>query len=162
MTDEKFTELTQFAPKSRKKPKEGDVFITKPEGRDYFFGKVVEVGIRNRDVFMNNMILVYVYNIESEEKIILDNLDNYPLLINPLIINYRGWLDGYFETIGNVPVTEKERKIDFGFYDDIHTDGIRYYDKHGEKVSVRPRYCSFAGLASYGAIGRYIKNALNK
>ena len=53
------------------------------------------------------MTLIYIYEYSRHDKVLLKNLEEENLLIAPMIVNNQPWSRGYFETIGNVPVSEK-------------------------------------------------------
>ena len=75
-----------------------------------------------------------------------------------MIVNKQPWLKGYFETIGNVAVTDDEKNIDFGFW---HILKKEYLDINGHSLDSEPQYHSIFGLGSYGAIAKEIYKVLD-
>lgn len=84
---------------------------------------------------------------------------NQSLIIPPIVTNNKGWIDGYFLTVGNIPVTNTDLSIDYGFWDDIR--GI-YRSEGGETITGIPEYYTRYGLVSYGGIGRALAKIKNK
>lgn len=76
-----------------------------------------------------------------------------------VIVNHQPWIQGYFETIGNVGVSEKDRNIDFAFWNILKKE---YVDINGQviKLNNEPRYRSIFGLGSYGIVGKDVQKAL--
>lgn len=83
----------QILKPSRKAPKAGDVFVCRPLGRGYFFGRVVRTDAKIRFMLTGN-ILVYVFSIESETKTPPERLSAMHLLIPPLMTNRLPWSRG--------------------------------------------------------------------
>lgn len=149
------TEFTELIPmkKSRKRPTVGDVFVIQPKENDFYFGKVIQTNIQGKNANFNRMNLIYMYNCLSHTKEIPDHLDRHEFIFPPTVVNFQGWLKGYFETVGNQPITEKETSIDYGFFDDYKTRD-KFYNVEGERIDHEPLYKDFHGLASYGYVGR--------
>ena len=143
--------------KSRKKPKEGDVFVLNPKKDIYCYGKVIEVGVKSRDSFVNGMYLIYLYNYFSETKALNCELDVDNLLIPPVVINSQLWINGYAETLSNIAVSEKEKNLEFGFWD---IGRKIYVNINGDKIDKIPKLVSLFGLGSYGFIGKEINKAI--
>ena len=117
--------------KSSKKPQEGDVFVLQPVIGKFYFGKVVQTNLKSIDSFINGMTLIYIYKCCSIEKQIPLGLETEELLIAPIIVNNQPWLKGYFETIGNKPVLENEKTVDFAFWDTLKKE---YVDINGQVI----------------------------
>ncbi|MUT68329.1 immunity 26/phosphotriesterase HocA family protein [Paenibacillus sp. NEAU-GSW1] len=157
MSDE-FSELIAMQ-KSRKKPLEGDVFVIQPKENHYYFGKVIKTKIVSKNIMFSNMNLIFVYNCLSINKEIPSELDESELLLPPTVVNFQGWLQGYFETVENQPITKKESNMDFGFFDDFENQD-KFYNLEGDRMLYKPRYTRFHGLASYGYVGREVHRVL--
>jgi len=160
-----FRELRQMT-KSKKRPQDGDVFVIQPEEHTYYFGKVIIGNIQSKNIDYQGMVLVYIYEGSSTTKEIPSRLSERELLLPPKVVNQQGWSKGYFETVGNIAVTEQEKNIDFGFfssnepfssYHEIPEQLKVYYDVYGEVLLNVPKHVSFNGLVSYGYIGREIR-----
>ena len=151
-----FNELIAMK-KSYKKPQEGDVFVLQPIENIFFWGKVIETNVKSRDSFVNGMTLIFVYQCYSHDKVMPPNLDSNEFLIAPMVVNYRPWNRGYFETIGNVEVSQKERNTEIAFRDVLKKE---YVDISGNAVESIPKLCGTFGLGSYGAVGKEVHKAL--
>lgn len=143
--------------KSRKYPEEGDIFLVQPLSNVYYYGKVIQTHIKSRDSCVKGMNLVFIYDKCSVDQSIPDDLSHSGFLISPTIINKLPWSRGYFETIGNVPVTELEKNMSYGFWSFLKK---MFVDVEGIPLGYKPQYWSDYGLASYAVIGEKIQNAL--
>ncbi len=146
--------------KSTKKPQEGDVFVLQPIKDMFYYGKVIQTNLRSVNSFINGMTLIYIYkHCSKNNKEIPNELENEELLIPPVIVNHQPWRKGYFETVGNVGVTERDRNIDFAFWR-ISTE--KYVDINGQVIMLdrKPKYRSVYGLGSYGIVGKDVQRAL--
>lgn len=146
--------------KSRKKPQEGDVFVLQPIEGEFYFGKVIQTNLKSIDSFVNGMTLIYVYQYSSNNKELPGTLENEELLIPPVVVNNRPWTMGYFETIGNVGVSESERNVDFAFWDVLREKYVDFTTKEEMVLKHEPKYRSILGLGSYGVIGKEVHKAL--
>ena len=146
--------------KSRKKPKEGDVFVLQPIEGVFYFGKVIQTNVESIDSFVNAMTLIYVYQYSSISKEMPDVLEDEELLIPPVVVNYRPWTMGYFETIGNVGVSESERNVDFAFWDVLREKYVDITTGQAIVLKHEPKYRSIFGLGSYGVVGKEVHKAL--
>jgi hypothetical protein len=153
-----FNELIAMK-KTRNNPSEGDVFVIQPEEGRYYYGKVILTNLKSRDSLINGMTLVYIYNKVSSEKAFLENPEEAGLLIAPIIVNNQPWQKGYFETVGNTKVSEKEKNLNYGFWDMLKKEYVNY---NGDELLKEPRYWTHFGLGSYGIVGKEVKKALNK
>lgn len=143
--------------KTRKKPKEGDVFVLNPKMDLYCYGKVIEVGVKSKDSFVNGMYLIYIYDYFSHTKELHDVLDADNLMIPPLVVNTQLWIKGFAETISSIEVSDKERNIEYGFWD----IGRRVYvNLNGDKIDYIPQLVSDFGLGSYGVVGKEIQKVI--
>ena len=157
---EEFTDLIAMK-KSRKKPKKGDIFVVQPFQNIYYYGKVIETDIQSKDSFVNGMFLIFVYDKMSKSK---DSptpydLDRCDLLIAPTIVNRLGWSRGYFETIYNLPLTDLERKMPFGFWS---FQRQCFVNIEGARLDSRPKYYTDYGLGNYLVVGEKIQAVLQK
>lgn len=151
-----FNELIAMK-KSLNIPQTGDVFALQPQKDVFYFGKVIQTGLKSEDSLINGMTLIYIYECCGNDKFATHNLAEKELLIAPIIVNNQPWEKGYFETVDNVPVSERERKLDFGFWDLLTEE---YLDIQGMKIGRKPKYCSIYGLGSYGVVGKEVQKAI--
>lgn len=144
--------------KSSENPKEGDVFVVQPIKGVYYYGKVIQTNVESVDSFINGMTLIYIYKCNSKNKIMPQTMKDEEFLIAPIIVNNQPWKKGYFETIGNETVFEKEKNIDIAFWDVIREEFVGI---NGKLTEVRPQMWSIYGLGSYGIVGKEIQKAIN-
>ena len=145
--------------KTRKKPKEGDIFVLNPKRDLYCYGKIIEVGVKSKDSFVNGMYLIYLYDYFSKTKELKVELDVDNLLIPPMVVNTQLWLKGYAETLSNIEVSEKERNLEFGFWDIVREI---YVNINGDKIDNIPKLISLFGLGSYGIVGKEIQKVIKE
>ena len=155
---EEFTYLIPIK-KSKKAPQQGDVFVVQPFQNIFYYGKVIQTNIYSKQSFVNGMILIFIYDKMSTTPKIPCNLDNSNLLIAPTVVNRLGWSRGYFETICNIPITDRERNISFGFWDFLKK---RFVDVEGNVLDRKPDYYTDFGLGNYLVVGEKIQVALQK
>lgn len=151
-----FSELIAMK-KSKKVPSEGEIFVLQPLPNQFYYGKVIQTNINSRDSFINGMTLIYIYNKVSQDRHVPQNLDNEELLIAPIIVNNQPWQKGYFETIGNINVSENEKKINYGFWDLFKE---KFVDIKGDILENEPQYWTQYGLGSYGIVGKEVQKAI--
>ena len=156
MSDQAFTELIPLTP-SRKRLREGDVFLLQPIPGTFYCGQIIRLKVESRDSFVNGMSLIYIYDRRVPDRGVPAYLDAAPLLIQPVVINRLPWSRGYFETVGNLPVTERERRLSFGFWDTVRK---RFVDAGGNPLAKEPLYWTDYGLASYAVVGMLVQRAL--
>jgi len=92
--------------KSRIKTKAGDIFVFKPKGKDYYFGRTINTNTNIGN--LEDVVLIYLYNILSPDKNIIPELDMSKLLLPPIGTNYRPWIRGYFETVAFKELTQED------------------------------------------------------
>lgn len=143
--------------RSLKYPQEGDVFALQPQRNIFCFGKVIRTNLKSTDSFIKGMTLVFIYDCLCIEKVVPEHFDEEELLIAPIIVNNQPWSKGYFETVDNVPVSEREINLEFGFWDLLTGE---YVDIQGKKMRKKPEYCSIYGLGSYGIVGKEVRKAI--
>lgn len=144
--------------KSRKQPKLGDLFRLRLDDNTWRIGKVLATNVdpyflRPAALGLDSLSLwivgVYSTVILDEDASSRDVCDSY--LVKPCIINRQGWLQGYFETFDNVPMTDFDRQTTRYWYDEI-VDA--YYDidwvaKTGRIVNA-PEQTNVVGLLRIG------------
>lgn len=143
--------------KSSKYPQEGDVFILQPQKNLFYFGKVIRINLKSTDSLIKGMALIYIYDSFSSEKVVPKHFDEKELLIPPIIVNNQPWNRGYFETVDSISVSEREKNLEFGFWDLLTQE---YVDIQGKKIKNKPKYCGIYGLGSYGIVGKEVQKAI--
>lgn len=146
--------------RTRTKPKEGDIFIVSPKKGVYFYGKVMVADIKRvvPDSFVEGQYVIFIFKCRTKEKNMNKFVPNYDdLLIPPTIVSQHYWRSGYFYTIDNIPLTEDEKKIDFGFYK-LNFKGNFFCKETGEVLEEEPKLLGFHGISTLtgvaSAIGR--------
>lgn len=128
----------QVLKRTRREKKDGDIFICSLNGKVYYYGRILQAKIEgNQDDWFNQCLLVIIYREKTAEK----NLKNFRgdynnLLIVPCAITSQYWSMGMFETIGNIPLTEEEQNLDYGFWTD---EGVGTIKGNKSVMLVPPR-----------------------
>ncbi|GMU81718.1 MAG: hypothetical protein AMXMBFR47_15890 [Planctomycetota bacterium] len=141
--------------RSRKKPKDGDIFVYQVMDHDFGFGRVIDTS----ETGGPQSILVYLYNTFLPNKQNIPELSQHRLLIPPLFVMPWPWRDGYFETIQSgvldphdlLPVHCFEKKI----FRRMH-----YVDERDRELPQRVEPCGFWGIASTGYVDIVVSRAL--
>ena len=145
-----FTELL-FIHKSRGQIRSGDIFVFQPKSTVFYWAKVIKAKLESKDPFYNGMHLIYVFNCCTST---YDNIPEFKLnnlLFHPIVVNAKGWRDGYFLTVSNQPVSKEELNLSFGFWDDITN---QFKNEHGDVINGIPKWHGLDALYSYGFVGR--------
>ena len=143
---------------SRKRRKEGEVFVIQPFAKSFYYGKVIRTKIPSKNLMVEGMNLIFIYKNHSNKMDIPKELNSNELLIPPQIINNQGWLKGYFQTIDIQSVSEEERNIDFGFWDIKIKD---YVNEEGTRLNHIPAIYEDFGVGSYGSVGYSVKKVFD-
>ncbi len=126
---------------------EGDIFLIMPEEGIYFYGKVLEAKIENKyNSFIENQYLVCIFKCKTRN-ISMENFkpDYNNLLIQPAVVTKGYWTQGLFYTIGNIPLTEEEKNLDYGLYNSI--DG-KFYKANGTLIERKPKIYGGYGITT--------------
>lgn len=148
--------------KSRSIPKVGDVFLVSPREGIYFYGKVLVSNIVRKvpDSFVEGKHVVFIFKGNTHGKNIDKYMPDYSnLLIPPAIVGDEYWKKGYFHTIANIPLTEEEKKLDFGFYK-LHFKGNFFCKETGELLDKEPKILGMHGITTISGIGLEIEEEL--
>lgn len=160
----------KHAKASRKRVKEGDLFVMSLDDDAFLFGRVMRTpvawaaGYKPEATFCT----IYLYATVAKSKDdIPDDLSTDNLLLPPMITNHQGWLKGYFETIDNRPIKAGERLDVHCFYTRrlIGTSTkptVTYYNDLGEEIK-KPKSTPLGGdygLDSYASIYDKVAHAL--
>ena len=151
----KYTNL-EFLKKSRKELKPGDIFVLKPKGHDYYFGRVIST-TANCGFGPPKTILIYIYNATSKDKNKIPQLDKNNLLIPPTMINRLGWSSGYFENIAFKELT-KDDVLDVHCF--WRPSRGTYMNEKGEELDRPYEPVGQYGLGNYRTVDRRVSKAL--
>ncbi|GAK41081.1 hypothetical protein TCA2_3572 [Paenibacillus sp. TCA20] len=97
------------------------MFSLKLEENLFYYGKVIKVELESTNVFLRGWYLIHIYDHPTKTRIDPSERGsiNQSLIIPPIVTNNKGWIDGYFLTVDNIPVTNTDLSIDYGFWDII-------------------------------------------
>ncbi len=137
----------KFIKSDEKEVKEGDVFVLMPEEGIYFYGKVLEANIRNENnYFIKDQYLVTIFKCKTKNISIEDFKPDYnDLLIQPAVVSKGYWTQGIFYNVGNIPLTEEEKNLDYGLYNSI--DG-KFYKANGTLIERKPKIYGGYGITT--------------
>ena len=129
---------SEFFEKTRRRSKEGDVFVIKlKECGLYFYGKVIKKKVEHHNGFFGNHTdLMFLYKTPTKEIVIPEKMDSNDVFKAILMLRHSGWGLGLFKTICNLPVTEEDLSVDYGFENilsgkEISADEIEEHEKNG-------------------------------
>ena len=113
---------TETIKKSRRKIKNGDVFVVKLKNHKlYFYGKVIDEKAKFND--LAEPTLIFLYKTPTTEIVIPEEMNENDIM-TALLIDQYGWKCGHFYTICNLPVKETEKNADYGFISPAHGEWI--------------------------------------
>lgn len=135
---------------SKKKIKAGDIFVFQPKPGVFLWGKVIKVKIKSKEGFCDGMHLVFVYNTTTPDYDCVPELKPENFLLAPIVINAKGWRDGYFYTVANQPVREEELNVSYGFWNE---QTKRFQNEHGDIIDKIPEWKAGRGLYSFRYVG---------
>ena len=145
--------------KNRKPIRPGDFFVFKMIDERYRFGRVVITDISGDPWPGAN--LVYVYDSSASEPQLppQDQLRPDRLLIPPLWINLQGWWRGYFQPLGNQPLTKSDVLNPHCFWESLTE---RFLDEHGNALSATHtrEQCGVWGLSSHRGLESRVSKAI--
>lgn len=152
--------------KSKKVLRSGDIFVLKPKGQDYYFGRVIST-TADCGFGPPKAILIYIYNATSKDKNTIPELDKNDLLIPPTMINRLGWSRGYFENVAFRELMEDDvLKVHCfwspplnGFPTGRFSRG-RYMNEKGEQLAGAYEPVGRYGLGNYRVVDDEISNVL--
>ena len=150
---------------SKPKIEMGDVFLLSPREGLYFYGRVLKTKIKtiNNDTFTEGKQTIFIFK-HKTKTITMDNFapDYDNLLIAPSIVDMSYWKKGYFYTIGNIPLTEEEYNLNYGFYK-LGIPGIRdgwFCTEEGEELENEPKIMGMYGIATVTGIAAKVETEL--
>ncbi|MFI9811179.1 immunity 26/phosphotriesterase HocA family protein [Saccharothrix variisporea] len=146
--------------KSRRRPREGDIFALSPRDDLFVFGRVVstEATWAQAEPPPPPVNLIYVYRHTSPVAAVPPDseLQADKLLIPPAMVNKLPWSRGYFQTIGNIPLRPGETLGVHCFRD---ARG-RYFNEFLEPLAARTEPYPVLGLGSYRTVDDQVCEAL--
>lgn len=143
---------------SRRRLREGDVFVMLlPDGL-YLFGRVILIDLPRDRAPMPGANLIYVYRHRATTKEPdRTALDLANLLLPPIYINRLPWSKGYFETVAHWPLDRRDVLSRHCFFSAAR--GC-YFDEKGNELPGPIEPVGDWGLHSYRTIDDEISDAL--
>jgi hypothetical protein len=137
-------------------PERGDIFVVKPKGREYYFGRVI-----NSDVKLLSWqgYLIYIYDSHSPSKESIPSLRRDRLLIPPQIIEPSCWKKGYLQRVDSRPFEPNEILPQHCFLDVVRKPK-RYVDEHNIPVACKTEPYGVYGVALIRGLDKRICEAL--
>ena len=142
-------ELVKMKP-SRKKLRDGDIFVLQPKKDSYMFGKIIRAKLNMENaVGMNGGTIVHIYKgiYNSYEEI--PDLTSQKLLLPPQIIINNAWTRGFFMNVGNSEITDEDIPQSYGFYHDFWN---KSFDIDGHELAGKPEVCGSLSISNYMVI----------
>lgn len=140
----------------------GDVFVCSMVEGLYFYGKVLYTNAENeyaKDGKNVGILLhphvVFLFRQRTKEKSLRDFKADYDnLLIKPAFVTTNYWSTlGYFENVGNIPLTKEERALDYGFFHSKPIgQGGTFVKPNGEPIDHIPKIFGIYGIKTYAGM----------
>jgi hypothetical protein len=89
--------------RSRRPLKIGDIFVLRPRGRSYYWGRVVSTTAFG-PMGAGRTVVIYIYDVQSQSLNLVPDLPLNRLLLGPICTNRLPWSRGYFQTVTNQPL----------------------------------------------------------
>lgn len=148
--------------KTKQEIKDGDVFILSPRDNIYFYGKVLKANISHisNDIFVQGKHLVFIFKNKSKNPSIDEFSTDYSeLLIRPTIVDISYWNKGLFFNVGNIPITEAEKGMDYGFLK-IGIKSNTYYKEDGTVMNNKPEMLGIFGISTITGVASKVEQQL--
>jgi hypothetical protein len=142
--------------KSKKSLRPGDIFVLKPKGHNYYFGRVIDTNAQSGFGPVKAM-LIYIYNATSKDKNHIPELRKDNLLIPPTMINRLGWSKGYFENVAFRNLSEDDIMNIHCFWDPMFK---KYMNERGEELDGPYEPVCLYGLGNYRVVDDNVSEAL--
>ncbi|MCL2816864.1 MAG: Imm26 family immunity protein [Clostridiales bacterium] len=151
----------------RKRPElnVGDVFLLSPREDIYFYGKLLKTNIKtvHKDTFVEGKYTVFIFKCKTNRITLDDFAPNYDdLLIDPCIVDVAYWQRGFFYNVGNIPLTDFEKSLDYGFYNLPIFPGQDgwFCTEEGERLNRQPRIFGIHGITTITGVASEIEQEL--
>ena len=140
---------------SRKRLKEGDIFVLQPDDQ-YLFGRVIKTDAIGGG--FANCVLIYIFRVRRASKELPPRSDLSPdkLLVPPITTSRLLWSRGYFETIAQLPLEPDDVLKQHCFRS---TQG-KYYDESGNELAGPVEPVGKWGLMTFRGVENEISDAL--
>ncbi|HEX5997307.1 MAG TPA: Imm26 family immunity protein [Jiangellales bacterium] len=145
----------------RRRQEVGDLFVFQLErDKKFRFGRIVKMGETTAEARFPGGILVYVYDVPSDEPSCeWSDLTPDRLLVPPFFTASTMWYRGYFRTVHHEPLEPPMLLRQHCFYS-AHYDG--YVDENDKRLDRRYEPCGRFSLARMDITESQIEEALDK
>jgi len=139
--------------------KDGDIFLCSLNGKVYYYGKILKAKIDNeQDPWISQGSMVCIFREKTTTKDLSNYKGDYSNPLGLFIVTRQYWTGGYFETIGNIPLTEEDKNFDYGFYDEDFIGPMGgFYKETGEMLDYMPKYVYIFGISTLIGVYNYLK-----
>ncbi len=146
-----------FLKRTRKLPREGDIFAWRLEGQPYRFGRVIRAGFET-EAWDEPVFLVYCYRTPSEDVATVPQLSLSDLLVPPFIIDRGAWThDGVFMTIAHRPLQRGDVLEQHCFWCPVVAS---YVDEQGRRLRRKTEPCGFFAIPTTSGLAYDLAKAL--
>ena len=104
-----------------------------------------------------SFVICFLICLDSFLHKIFRNANYNDLLVKPTIVTKQYWSNGSFFTIDNIPLTNLEKKLDYGFYDAFNNCFI---SETGAKLDHQPQIICSKGISTLSGISYFIEREL--
>lgn len=152
--------------KTKRKPKDGDIFLLSPEKGIYFYGKVLKAYVQtgSKNDWMNDSIFIVIFKCSTNNIDIKNYEPDYRnLMTNPILLTDLYWKKGYFYTIANQALTYEEKNLDIGFSDSrLKSEGwVEYFCKeNGQRLDHKPEILGLYAITTEVGVATKVRQAL--
>ena len=146
-----------FLKRTRKVPREGDIFAWRLEGQPYRFGRVIRASFETEG-YDALVFLVYCYRTPSSDLTKVPELRLSDLLLPPFLVDSDPWTrDGVFMTVQHRPLGKSDSLSRHCFWSPSRD---AYVDEFGARVKRRSEPCGFYSIPTVEAIAYDLGKAL--
>jgi hypothetical protein len=133
----------------------GEIFVCRPAGHDYYFGRVIDPEVR----FISWVgVLVYIFDVHAPEKEpVPEDLSPRSLLLPPMILAPACWTSKRVQTVATLPLSAGDVLKRHCFYNPATE---RFVDEHNKPLRRRIEPCGGYGLTPVGGLDNKISRAL--
>lgn len=130
--------------KSRKKVRNGDIFVIDLFEVGFVWGRVANSEAWNGMSKSSPLIVVYIYNVCTPAVDEIPSLELHNLVLPPFIVSRQMWTYGYFNTVANRELTPEDL-LEVHCFQTLQVPP-RYFDEFDHKLDRRFEPCGNWGL----------------
>lgn len=151
--------------RKRQKIQTGDVFLLQPRKGIYFFGRVIKANLISKDgkqELIDGANIVFIFSCKTNALELGGFTPDYHhLLMGPAIVTNGYWTRGLFYNVGNFPLSDLEKELDYGFFE--LSNGIRpgfFCNEKEERLNRIPKYYDLLGTQTISGVAWGIEREL--